>query len=241
MKILLILTLLITFCKKTDSTVSDNSNSDSSINGSWAEERLSYGYALEVDEKANTLHLTFSGEGCPLDRNGSIQKTQDGFSFTLNPSKDGCGENQSRETKTSGNCKITPENTVLTTHKLTCTGIPNLNELLLFKINNSVDQEEKYEGVTVITIRKEGTTTSDVIMRSEPNEKSKPKACNFEATPQSTPQTVIRKGATFHVIARTKEKVKVKELENYWYLIDARNDWYSNCSQAWVFAEYVKL
>ena len=106
-----------------------------------------------------------------------------------------------------------------------------------------INQETIIDNIPAVTLggqRAEAVAT--VKFRESPNLSSKTIYCKFE---RSEGGGVIPKGNQhIYLLARTKDKVRVEKMENYWYFIRLYVEQYDGESckkeQGWVFGEFVK-
>ena len=96
---------------------------------------------------------------------------------------------------------------------------------------------------SVILNSKNYITLDSIFFRVEPSKTSKSIKCKLESPEQQPIESeTLVKDTFLHIIARTKEKVKVDNKENFWYYVKPELGWYSpGCEQkfGWVFAEFV--
>lgn len=93
----------------------------------------------------------------------------------------------------------------------------------------------------------DGETTTNVKIRVKPDEKAE--AMKYIDLIDSTDSPVgkaekdlpsVPKGKKISILARTKDKVKVQNWNNYWYYVEISEGW-GTIKNGWMFAEFVKL
>jgi hypothetical protein len=100
--------------------------------------------------------------------------------------------------------------------------------------------EKKFKGIPVVTMGMvQGVTTASVKIRETPSVTGK--ALTYAPEPYGPEQLLpsVPDKTPVTIIARTKEKHKVQNWENYWYLVDV--GMYNTAIEVWMFGEFVKM
>ncbi|RPJ04286.1 MAG: hypothetical protein EHM28_13685 [Spirochaetaceae bacterium] len=112
------------------------------------------------------------------------------------------------------------------------------NDFILLDLTTTHTQGNKieFDGVQAIVFNASGKTTEVLNTRVSPSVNAQRKTFSTMQGLHST----IPKGSAIRILARTADKVKIGDVENYWYYIEYWPD-DSGTVHAWVFAEYIKL
>lgn len=212
------------------------------FSGLWTSEtgwKAESGLGWSLAVSGTQMSYVFSGEGCPVSMNGTYRIEEKTMHYTLT------GENSSNcpsidMKKLKGKCTFQ----VLKDHpdfekKLKCTGTINAD---LYKDHPKEGTLRKIDGIDVAMMgHHKGIIKEEAFIRSAPNTGAKPSLCRLGADiGKEKPRQTLPPKHTVTVMRRTKTKVKVQNWENYWYYVNAEDDWYSSC-KGWVFAEFIKL
>lgn len=110
------------------------------------------------------------------------------------------------------------------------------------KVREGTEIESKH-GILIALGQKNGKISDDAKFRNTPSIKSKTNKCKIEIAMDSFGMDgVIPKNSSVKLLARTKDKMKVKNWENYWYFIETFSSvGDKNCKEntGWVFGEFV--
>lgn len=205
--------------------------------GEWRAELL-YGYSLTFDKKGK-LEYRFEGEG-GSSHAGTYTIKGKTLNYTIN---DDGSFSKAEQKKLSGKCDINKlTNDIIYQNELKCTGIITGK---LYKDVLKSGTERTFDGEKVVTTGLSKSKTIDVpFIRSKANVNAKPHSCSFYSDMQANSgnakqRNTIPKGHSLTVIARTAKKVKVDKWENYWYYVDPKDDWNTNCPRGWVYGEFI--
>jgi hypothetical protein len=121
------------------------------------------------------------------------------------------------------------------------------NGVKIFQKNSLIKEgiEKKINNISVITMgSKEGMLEYNMKFRTEPNAKSKiiPFPVIDEKREGMTKNIdFIPKGYVIKIIARTKEKYKINDWNNYWYFVSVDDTFGNKTIKGWMFSEFIKI
>jgi len=99
------------------------------------------------------------------------------------------------------------------------------------------------QGVPAVSMGAKNAVVKEAVMfRASPDKTGKVITCKG-AGPDEKSSSALPKGMQLIVLARTMEKARVGNWENYWYYVDPNIDWYSSCDagEGWVFGEFIEM
>ncbi|GBF52110.1 hypothetical protein LPTSP4_36480 [Leptospira ryugenii] len=135
----------------------------------------------------------------------------------------------------------------------------NLEDNLIFKLalncsnglrlygyaHKSINETRKIDNNTVITMgRKRFKITENVKFRVAPELNSETIKCKFLSL-QHTEIDFLPRSTVVHVLARTEDKIKIKNWNNYWYYVTVMYDMHDgeSCQKdyGWIYAQFTEL
>ncbi len=206
------------------------------FSGKWTSEigwKADAGLGWSLTVSGTRMNYIFSGEGCPVNMEGTYRIEGKKLHYTLTgENSSNCGSIDMKRLK--GICTFQ----ILKDHpdfekKLKCTGTIG-SDPELYKDHPKEGTLRKIDGMEVALMgHRKGIISEDAFIRSAPNTGAKPIECRLGSDiGKEKPRHTLPPKHTVTVMRRTKTKVKVQNWENYWYYVDARDDWYSSC-QGW--------
>jgi hypothetical protein len=238
MRILLIILVVIN-CKEkiSESNLVLPPLNQETLLGKWTPEFEDHGTSLEFQKDGKFLE-SFNGEGCPgFEGKFQIKET----SLELMPNEKTECDSSAEERKKNSNCKLVKDDKSFYARvKLVC-GTENFFSANYLRKEGEELQIGNTESILVNS--KDYKTTDSIFFRIEPSKTSKSMKCKLESFgPEPIVSDTLPRDTLLYVVARTKEKVKVDNKENFWYYVKPELGWYSpGCEQklGWVFGEFI--
>lgn len=200
----------------------------------WGPDNGRYGWFIEF-RKDGTYDENFAGEGC-----GGYKGTYAiiNKAVVLNANqKDACTPDQ--KPVVNRKCAVEKdEKSLYRTVKMVCDGQYGYHRL---DSTAAADRPVDIQGVPAVSMGARNAEVKEAVMfRASPDKSGKVITCKDH---EAKAMGALPKGMQLIVLARTKDKVRVGNWENYWYFVDPNIDWYSSCDsgEGWVFGEFVEF
>jgi len=225
----IIISLNVSSCKK--ESIDQKIDFSSSF---WqAEEKSGFGTYLELT-KNGKFQKGFSGEGCGIQLNGEYQLLEKAIRFSPKSITE-CGSGDKLDTFECSIMKAS--DTIFRNVYIDC------GKFGTFWNRDSIVPIGTARKLGTFDILTMGLVSTEIKENAKIRKEPKKTAQNFQCKYQGTqPQDFISAGTKVEVIARTLDKSKVDNWENYWYYLRTEEDWYGDgCPTGWVFGEFVKL
>lgn len=197
-----------------------------------------YGDSISFS-KDGVYGISFSGEGCGQNWTGNYKidsNNKVSLSEGIQQVKD-CAPNMPKTT-----CEYKKEEEpLLYEYYLVC------NSSKYWNANTTVPagKELTFGGIPVITMGgKQAITIDDVKLRAKPDTNSESYKCSVEKYMMEGEKPFVPKDIELILLFRSKEKMKVKNWENYWYYAYVVTGWYGHCNspsgEGWLYGEFIK-
>ena len=220
-------------CKKEEAIVV---TADYLAASKWGPSNGRYGWYIEF-RKDGTYDENFAGEGCGGYK-GTYAIANNAVVLNTNQ-KDACTPDQ--KPVVNRKCVVEKDDKGLYRDvKMVCDG------LFGYHRQDSVaaaDRQVDIQGVPAVSMGARNAVVKETVMfRVSPDKSGKVITCKG-AGPDEKSSSALPKGMQLIVLARTKEKARVGNWENYWYYVDPNIDWYSSCDagEGWVFGEFIEM
>ncbi|MDX1960680.1 MAG: hypothetical protein SFU98_19060 [Leptospiraceae bacterium] len=206
-----------------------------SIIGEWGPEFRGFGWYILFRDNEN-YEERFSGEGCGGYK-GKYSLENDYIKLKPNEKEDCINEERLKENL----CKIQASpKSLYSDRKIVC----GKSELYSVKDQKKDGTVLSIDSRKVIAVQPNVFFTKDIIyFREGPGVNFKSISCGVERVAYDIRMQTLPENTFLFVIARTPEKYKVNNKEDYWYYVKPNTGWHSSgCYQklGWVFGAFIK-
>ncbi|MDX1959517.1 MAG: hypothetical protein SFU98_13140 [Leptospiraceae bacterium] len=242
---ILLISFTSTFCSKNDKLIEyekeipiENKNVKlypKFLNGEWVPEYNVLGWRIKFF-KNGKYEEVFAGEGCG-GYTGKYFILSEKIKLIPDKKVDCLNEQRIKNNE----CILQNDfDSLYSTLKLVCN-----DEVFYSKENERKDGEVlNINSIKAVSVFPKNYYTNAVIyFREGPGTEFNSISCSFESAGEPVNRKTIPDGTFVLVIARTIDKYKVGNLNNYWYFVEPYTGWYSyGCEKkfGWVYGEYIK-
>ncbi len=204
--------------------------------GQWVPEYYTDGWVIEFKNYENYEEY-FNGEGCGGYKGKYFVDDKNRIKLQPNPNESCVNKKRLKENL----CTLqTSPKSLYSDWKIICGN----SEYYSVKDQKKDGTILYINSIKTIALNPNGYFTKDnVAFREGPGINFKSISCGVEVAAYNVRMNSLPEKSYVFVIARTTEKFKVKESENYWYYVKPYTGWHSSgCDKkfGWIFGEYLE-